>query len=150
MGGISEIERTGLDGNSHTSLWRLLITLFALWLPTGVLTGLLLASQGPCLFNGASERIEAGGQSAEPHGHLVVVLTVPAGSLLQLSALWLGWTLLLNEYRRHKSKHRRRRRKFLDKLLQRTVTGLIAISMFACIPAFGWSLWRFYQACIRI
>lgn len=147
MSSILAIERTGLDGSSHTSLWRLLATLFALWLPTVLLWGLLWTSQGPA-GNGWNSELMAGGHGTEPQGELTVVMTVPTSCLLEISALWLGWVVLVNEYRRHKSRHRRRRRKFLDKLLQRTVTVLIAISLFATVPAFAWSLLRFYQTCV--
>jgi hypothetical protein len=147
MGSTLAIEQTGLSGSSHTSVWRLLITLFALWMPTILLWGMLMASQGGNTFSDRGDILD-GSRSSEPHGELTVVLTVPTASLLQIASLWLGWTVLLNEYRRHTSRHRRRRRKFLDKLMQRAVTVLIAVSMFASVVAFCWSLWHFYHACV--
>lgn len=151
MTGVSAIERTGLEsGSSHTSLWRLLGVLFALWVPSAFLGMFILINQGPNPLNGPREMAEAGGQSAEPRGDLVAVLTVPTSSLMQIGALWWGGATLAGEYRRHTSRHRRRRRRLLDKLLQRLTTVFIAISMVAVIPAFVWCLAGFYKSCIHI
>jgi hypothetical protein len=151
MTGAAAIERTGLDGSSaHTSLWRLLGVLFALWSPCGLLLAFTLITQGPNPLNGPREIAEAGGQTSEPRGDLVAVLTVPTSSLMQIGGLWWGGTTLVNEYRRHTSRHRRRRRRLLDKFLQRLTTVIIAISMVAVIPAFVWCLAGFYKTCIHI
>ncbi|MCX6907297.1 MAG: hypothetical protein NTY01_04560 [Verrucomicrobia bacterium] len=149
MTGASAIERTGLEsGSSHTSLWRLLGVLFALWAPSAFLGMFILINQGPNPLNGPREMAEAGGQSAEPRGDLVLVLTVPISILMQAGALWWGGATLVGEYRRHTSRHRRRRRRLLDKLLQRVTTVFIAISMVATIPAFVWCLVGFAKLCI--
>ena len=151
MSGLSAIEGTGLDsGSSHTSLWRLLIVLIALWVPTAVLGLFILINQGPNPLNGARDLGESGGQNAEPRGDLVAVLTVPATSLMQIGVLWWGGAMLVSEYRRHTSRHRRRRRRPLDKFLQRLTTVFIGISLFATIPAFVWCLSCFYKQCIHI
>lgn len=146
--GVSEIERTGLSGNAHTSLWHLLTVLVALWIPSALLMTFILINQGPSPLTGPQESMEAGGQNSEPRGDLAAVLTVPASSLMQIGVLLWGGKLLWGEYNRHKSRHRRRRRKLLDKILQRLTTVLIAISMIATIPAFVWCLRRFYKLCI--
>lgn len=151
MIGASAIEGTGLErGSSHTSLAHLLTVLFALWLPSALLGVFILINQGPNPLNGAREQTEAGGQSSEPRGDLVAVLTVPASILMQGGVSFWGAKLLWAEYTRHRSRHRRRRRKLLDKILQRTATILIAISLFATIPAYVWFLSRFYKLCIHI
>ncbi len=147
MSSVLAIERTGLDGSRHTSLWQLLATLLALWLPTGLLWGLLWACQGPGGGLWSNDIMDTG-LGSEPRGELTVVLTVPTASLFELSVLWWGWRVIVNEYRRHNSRHRRRRRKFMDKLMQRAVTAFIVISLFATIPAFAWSMLRFYQSCV--
>lgn len=148
IAGVSEIERTGLSGSAHTSLWHLLTVLFALWMPSALLMTFILINQGPSPLTGTRDQLEAGGQNSEPRGDLVAVLTIPASSLMQIGVLLWGGKLLWGEYSRHKSHHRRRRRKLLDKILQRMTTVFIAISMFATIPAFVWCLSRFYKLCL--
>lgn len=149
MTGASAIERTGLEsGSSHTSLTHLLTVLIALWLPSALLGVFILINQGPSPLNGPREAIEAGGQNAEPRGDLAAVLTVPASSLMQIGVLLWGGRLLWSEYKRHTSRHRRRRRKPIDKILQRIATALIAISMIATTPVFVWCLSRFYKLCL--
>jgi hypothetical protein len=149
MIGSSAIEGTGIDrGSSHTSLTHLLTVLIALWLPTALLGVFILINQGPSPLNGPREALEAGGQNAEPRGDLAAVLTVPASSLMQIGVLLWGGRLLWAEYTRHKSRHRRRRRKFVDKILQRTTTVLIGISLVVTPPVFVWCLARFYKLCL--
>ncbi|MBM3889340.1 MAG: hypothetical protein FJ388_09465 [Verrucomicrobia bacterium] len=148
---VTEVERAAMDGGPLSTTGRLIGAFYALWLPTLLVVGVLWMTSGPMTLFGTSDGAEAGTQNPMPVGDMTAVLVMPTVGLVQLGVLWWGWKVLMEEYQKRHGRHRRRRRKFTDRLIQRLALVCVALSMLAAPPFVVWlMIYRLFPACIRI
>ena len=149
MGRATDIERAAIDGGTQSSLGRLLAALLVVWLPTVFVMTLMTVCGQSVMEEPQTLEVQAGGGNVEPMGGLKAVLFVPISAVMEFGALWWAGAVWMQERRKRMSHGRRRRRRPLEKFLQRTMFVLVAVSLFANLPFFVWFLKRFYLVSVR-